>query len=140
MPKNPDHRQSTSDLERTRATMRDMLPAAAVLLASQLSLELLDPKGGASFWNLLWCLLPLLPSAWLVWAQVRALRRADEYQRIRQLEAMAIGFATAVLLAMTGGLLDAADVGSTRQSLQITFIGSILSWVIATGLKARQPR
>jgi hypothetical protein len=140
MTKSPERRHSASDLARNRAIARDTLPAAVVLIASQASLELLDPKGGASVWNLLWCLVPLLPSGWLVWAQVRALRRADEYQRLRQLEAMAIGFAAAVLISMTGGLLDAAGVGSTRQSLQITFIGSVLVWALASGIKARQPR
>ena len=50
------------------------------------------------------------------------LRRADEFQRIAHLEALAVGFAVAIVAALTGGLLDAAEVGSTAQWLQITFI------------------
>ncbi len=71
-------------------------------------------------WNLVWSLLPLLPVAWLVSALLRSLRRADEYQRMVQLEALAIGFATVMIVALAGSLLDVASVGDARQSLQIT--------------------
>ena len=62
---------------------------------------------------------------------MRSLRRADEYQRMLQLEAMAIGFGVVIVVAMVGGLLDGAGVGDARQALQITFIAGILSWVVA---------
>jgi len=65
------------------------------------------------------------------------LRRSDEFQRIAHLEAMTIGFAVAMLAALTGGLLHAADVGSSPQWLQITFIGGILAWVIALPIRLR---
>ena len=81
-----------------------------------------------------------MPALWLVWAQLRSLRRADEYQRIAQLEAMAVGFATMIVLALVGGLLDAAGIGDPRQSLQITFIGGTLAWIAAGAVKARAAR
>jgi hypothetical protein len=43
-----------------------------------------------------------------------------------------------MLIAMTGGLLDGADVGSTAQFLQLTFIGGILSWVAALAVLMRR--
>ena len=111
------------------------------MVVAQGSLVLLDPDGGASAWNLLCSLLPLVPAAWLVWAQVRGLRRADEYQRVMQLQAMAIGFGAFVLLSLAGGLLDAAGIGDARQALQITFIGGVLAWISALGvLTLRAPR
>jgi hypothetical protein len=133
-------RKSTSDMARDRALLRDTLPAIVVLVVAQGSLILLDPDGGASAWNLTWSLLPLAPALWLVWAQMRSLRRADEYQRIMQLEAMAIGFGAAIVLSLAGGLLDAAGIGDPRQSLQVTFIVGTLAWVAALAIKTQRAR
>lgn len=122
-------RRSASDVERDQAAMRDVAPAMVALIAVQGSLILLDPDGGASLANVVWSLLPLLPFAWLVWAQVRSLRRADERQRILQLSAMATGFAVVMVIALAGGLLDGAGLGSPRQSVQLVFIGGTLAWL-----------
>ena len=127
-------RKSSSDVARQRAFFGDVAPAMAVLVVAQGSLLLLDPDGGASTWNVVWSLLPMVPAGWLVWAQLRSLRRADEYQRVLQLQAMAIGFAAVILLAMLGGLLDAAGIGNPAQSLQITFIAGVLTWIGALGV------
>ena len=68
---------------------------------------------------------------WLARVQLRTLWLCDELQRIVHLEAMSIGFAVAMLVAMAGGLLSGANVGSDEQYLQMTFIGGILSWFAA---------
>ncbi len=81
--------------------MRDVAPAMVALVAVQGSLIALDPDGGASLANVVWSLLPLVPFTWLVWAQVRSLRRADERQRILQMSAMATGFAVVVFIGGT---------------------------------------
>ena len=122
--------------------MRDLWPGMLALVLAQGSLIVLDPEvnGTADAWIVAWSLLPLLPAAWLVWAQLRSLRRADEYQRTLQLEAMSIGFGAVILLALAGGLLDAADIGDPAQWLQLTFIGGILTWVTALAIKARPGR
>jgi len=117
-----------------------MLPGIVALTVLQGSLIMLDPDGGASAWNLAWSILPLVPALWLAWAQVRSLRRADEFQRIVQLEAMAVGFGTVIVLAMIGGLLDAAGIGSARQSLQVTFIAGTVAWVAALAVKTSRTR
>ncbi len=118
----------------------DIWPGLVALVITQGSLIALNPDGSANAWNLLWCLLPLVPAAWLVRAQWRGLRRADEYQRTLQLEAMAIGFAVAMMVALVGGLLDAAHVGGARQSLQITFIAGVLGWIVALAVKTGRAR
>jgi hypothetical protein len=52
-------------------------------------------------------------------------------ERVQMLEAMAVAFGAMVVLSLTGGLLDAADLGDPRQSLQVTFIAGVLIWVVA---------
>ena len=127
---------SRSDIGRQHAAARDAAPALVALIATQVLLELIDPRGSARAWNL----APLLPALWLVWAQLRALRRADELERVQMLEAMSVGFGAMVILSLGGGLLDAADVGNPRQSLQITFIAGVLVWVIALLTGSRRKR
>ncbi len=132
-------RRSSSDVARDRAAMHDLWPGILALVVAQGSLLVFDPDGSDAL-TIIWSLLPLFPAAWLVWAQLRCLGRADEYQRTLQLESMAIGFAAVLLLSLTGGLLDAADVGSPSQFLQLTFIGGVLVWVAALVLKTRPAR
>ncbi|SNS28021.1 hypothetical protein SAMN06893096_10341 [Geodermatophilus pulveris] len=48
------------------------------------------------------------------WAEVRSLRRADEYQRLLQLQALAVGLAVRVLL-LVAGLLAAAQLVEPQQ-------------------------
>lgn len=122
-------------MARDRAAVRDMIPGLVALLVTQGSLVLLNPHGDVSAWYLGWSFSPLLPALWLVRAQLIGLRRADEYQRIVQLEAMAIGFGSVIILCLTGGLLDAAGIGDARQSLQITFIAGFLTWIAALAVK-----
>lgn len=133
-------RTSTSDVERERAALRDVAPGLIALLVLQGSLLIVDPDGGATAANVVWSLLPLVPIGWLVWAQVRSLRRADEFQRMIQLEAMAIGFGVVIIAATVGSLLDGAGIGDARQSLQVTFIAGILSWLVALVVLMRRAR
>jgi hypothetical protein len=134
-----DRRLSVSDRERGNAALHEVLPALIALLVVQGSLVWLDPDP-SSTWKLLWSLSPIVPAVWLVWAQWRALRRADEYQRTIQLEAMAVGFAAMLVASFLGGLLDAADVGSPSQSLQITFMAGTIGWLVPLVLRSGRER
>lgn len=134
------HRRSTSDVARDRAAVADLLPALVVLLVTQGSLVLLDPDGSGGGWATAWAMSPMVPAIWLVWAQVRALGRADEYQRTLQLEALAVGFGATLLLALIGNLLVGAGVGSAAASLQATFTGGTLAWLGALAVKLRADR
>jgi hypothetical protein len=117
--------------------MRDAAPAVVALVVSELVVASLDLDVDEHPWHVAVALLPVIPAIWLIWVQWRVIRRADEFQRIAHLEALGIGFAVAMLAALTGGLLDAADVGSSSQWLQITFIGGILAWIAAMAVRLR---
>jgi len=129
-----------SKLERrqNRAALRDALPAVVALVASEALVASLELDAVSNWWHLVVSLIPLVPAVWLGWVQLRSLRRSDEFQRIAQLEAMSVGFAAAMFVALTGGLLEAADVRSSVQFLQLTFIVGILSWVAALAIKSRR--
>ena len=129
-----------SNLERrqSRAALRDALPAVVALVASEALVASLELDADSNRWHLVVSLIPLLPAAWLGWVQLRSLRRSDEFQRIAQLEAMSVGFAAAMFVALTGGLLEAADVGSSTQFLQLTFIVGILCWVATLSIRLRR--
>lgn len=131
-------RKSSSDVARDRAALRDAVPAMVTLLVVQGSLILLDPHGPVTAWYLVWSFSPLVPALWLVWVQLRSLRRADEYQRTLQLEAMAIGFGAVIMLSLIGGLLEGARMGDSRQSLQVAFMGGVFAWAGALIIKTRR--
>lgn len=133
-------KERKSELERRqdRAAIRDAIPAVVALIVLEALVAALDLDAGTNGWHLAISLLPLLAGMWLVWVQLRTLRRCDEYQRTMHLEAMSVGFGVAMLMAMAGGLLDGTDVGSTALYLQLTFIAGILSWVAALAIRMRR--
>ena len=73
-----------------------------------------------------------------MWAELRSLQRADEYQRMLQLQALAVGFAVVVVLLQVVSLLVAAQLMDARQGLQISFIGALMAWLGVRALKARK--
>jgi len=139
MEKSKERRTSRSDEARARAQLLDWLPAVIVLVLLSLVVEF-GLFGSDGSWDLFWSLLNLAPVLWIVRAVVRGLRRADEYQARRQLEAMAIGFGVQTTALFTIGQLQAAEVGNLRQLVQISFIGSILVWIAVLWLKTVRVR
>ena len=140
MPTTDETRPSLSESARTRAARKDLALPIALLVLTQGSLIALDPKHDTTVWVVAWSLSPIIALVWMAIAQVRILKRADEYERIVQLEALAIGFGATILLAAAGGVLDAARIGSTRQSLQIIFIGGVIAWAMALAIKTSRTR
>lgn len=135
--RSPESRPSLSDKTRSHAEMVDWLPAAVGLGLLSLISEF-GLFGSEGSWKLFWSLLNLAPALWIVRAVVRSLGRADEYQRRRQLEAMAIGFGVLIVAIHTIGLLQAAGVGDLRQLVQISFVGSIIIWIGALLFKTQR--
>ena len=131
--------ESQSERRRTRAEMRDSFPAVAMSLAAFGILVLVDPDGLTPL-NVVWAVLSIASVMGFVWAQVRSLRRADEYQRIVRLEAIAIGFGTVMVLFFTAGMLNALGVGEPRQFYEPVFIVGVVVWAAAHGIKSRRAR
>jgi hypothetical protein len=96
---------STVEERQRAAYRRDFAPAlAGYMLVLALVVALVgDEVDTIGEWALL--MLPVVPALWGVRAVVRHLRRIDEYQRLLQLEAMAAGFAVAMVVAITVGFV-----------------------------------
>jgi hypothetical protein len=126
---------SNSDTRRAHEAWRDMAPALALLIVTQGSLIWLNPGRPTSALGIGWAMSPLLAVAWLAWSQLRVLRRADEFQRIVQLEAMAIGFGVMSTLLLGVGLLHAAELGDLAQQTQIALIVGVLAWIAVLAVR-----
>jgi hypothetical protein len=105
-----EKRHSHSDLARRRADVRAITPPAAAFVAACVCAFIFAPNGGKSTGGvILWC-LPMAFFLWLVAAGIRSFRRADELQQRVQLEAMAVGFAAAMITAVLFLTIEAAPI------------------------------
>jgi hypothetical protein len=103
-------RPSAGDRANARAYSREFWPgmaAYALVLTAVLTWADLD---GHSPWRFVWALAPVLPAAWTVRTVVRQVHRVDEYQRLLLLRSLAVGFAVAMLAAITLGFLAIAGL------------------------------
>lgn len=135
----PEHK-SSSDIAREHAAWSDAAPAVALLVVTQGSLIWLDPSRPSNLAEMAWALSPLAPIAWLVWGQIRAIRRADEFQRVQHLQALSIGFAVLVVILAGVGLLHAAEIGDLAQQTQVALVAGILAWVGALAVISARSR
>jgi hypothetical protein len=132
--------KSRSDVAREHAARRDAAPAVALLLVTQGSLIWFDPPRPSNLAEIAWALSPLAAIAWLVWGQIRAVRRADELQRTQQLQAFSIGFAVLVVMLASIGVLQAAEIGDMAQQTQIALIAGVVAWVGASAVLSARSR
>ncbi len=96
------------------------------------------PDPGPNVGTLVWGVLVLAGAGLTMRAEIRSLRRADEYQRLLQLQALAVGFAVLVLLLLVAGLLAAAQLVEPRQSLSLSLVGGVPAWPAVRAVQARK--
>ena len=77
-------------------------------------------------------LLVLPPQGGVVWAVVRLLREADEFQSRSLVESLAIGFAGGSLTCFSYGLLQV--VGAPHLNWMFVWVGYALWWAIGTAI------
>jgi hypothetical protein len=82
---------------------------------------------GSSPWRFLWAVAPVVPAAWTVYVVFRHVRRVDEYQRVLLLQSCAVGFAVAMLTAVTLGFLRIAGL-ELADAPWIVFGAGMLGW------------
>lgn len=110
------------------------MAAYVVVLAAVVVLGDLD---GDSPWRFAWTLLPVLPAAWTVRVVLRHVRRVDEYQRLLLLESLAVGFAVAMLSALTLGFLAFAGL-QPAATAWIVYGAGMLAWAVTGAVTGRR--
>jgi energy-coupling factor transporter transmembrane protein EcfT len=88
-------------------------------------------------WRFLWAVLPVLPMIWVAVAVIRHLRRLDDYQRRLNLQAFGVGFAVAMGVAITMGLLESAGL-QTAATGWIIFGAGMFGWGITSIVVGRR--
>jgi len=107
----PEHRNAMTLRGIHGASPAVLLAAAAwlaVYFAARVALQYLRAE---SFEAVAMSITPIFAFFVFVWVVQRALRRADELQRLIQLDALAFAFSTAICVLMGLGLLDIAHDG-----------------------------
>lgn len=102
----------------------------AVVLGAALVWGDLD---GTSSWRYLWAVLPVVPALWMLRAVLRHVRRIDDYQRLLLLQGLGVGFAIAMIAALTLGFLGIAGL-SMRGAGWVVYSAGMLGWLVASRL------
>ncbi len=129
--------RSSGDKTRARAYHRDFWPGIlgyGVVLTAVLIWGHLD---GSSHWRYVWALLPVIPAVWIVRAVVRHLTRSDDYQRLLLLQGLAVGFAVAMIAALTVGFLGVAGLALPAAGW-IIYGAGMAGWGIAGTLALKK--
>ncbi len=124
--------QSRGDRARAWAYVREFVPAMIAYCLVLVLVLVFGDLDGSSSWRFVWAVLPVLPTIWVAVAVIRHLRRLDDYQQRLTLQALGVGFAVAMVAAITMGLLAAAGLQS-QITAWIIFGAGMFGWGI-TGI------
>lgn len=125
--------RSAGDRARARAYHWDFWPSMigyGLILSAVLAWGHLD---GTNPWRYLWAVLPVAPALWLVRAVLHHVRRVDDYQRLLLLQGLAVGFAVAMVAALTMGFLGIAGL-PMRSAGWVVYGTGMLGWLVASRL------
>jgi hypothetical protein len=126
---------SRGDRARARAYLKDFLPGVIGYFLILLVVLVFGDLDGTSPGRFLWALLPVIPAIWVVRALIRHLGRIDDFQRGRLLQGIAVGFAVAMISAITLGFLGIAGL-DMRFAGWIIYVAGMAGWLIASGIAA----
>ncbi len=136
MTKPTDTRKSRAEIERRRAAWRDSIPVGVAIVVAVAAFAVTNPEDPGD--TLIWA-VPMLALLGLgLRAELRDLRRADEYERTLLLEALALGFVVVIVLLFLGGLFTSGGIGDPRVWLNVSFIGGLLGWSAIKAVRTRR--
>lgn len=92
---------------------------------------------GNSAWRYLWAVLPVIPALWTVRAVLRHVHRIDDYQRLLLLQGLGVGFAVAMIAALTLGFLGIAGL-AMQGAGWVVYGAGMLGWIIASRLAKKR--
>lgn len=132
---------SEGDRHRLKTYHREFFPAIAAYLVIVVATAVYVGDDPAMPRRLV-LLLPLLPALWAIRAIVRSLKRSDEFERMVQLEAMAVGFGVAMVAAMATGFvgMHAEPNRFNQVTPWIIFSIAVLAWGVMTATRLGRHR
>jgi cobalamin synthase len=126
-----DATPSRGDRARAKEYYRDFVPGIVGYCAVLVLVLLFGDLGGDSPWRFVWAVLPVIPQLWVLRAVSRHLNRVDEYQQRRLLQGLGIGFAVAMIAAVTVGFLGIAGL-DMRIGGWIIFAAGMTGWIVGS--------
>jgi hypothetical protein len=128
---------SSGDRARNRAFQRDFWPGMVAYLVLLMAVMTFGDLDGHSPWRYVQALVPVLPAAWIVRAVIRHVHRIDDYQRVQLLQGVAVGFAVAMITAVTVGFLGIAGLSGPLAGW-VVYGAGMLGWLVAGAVAQRR--
>lgn len=110
------------------------LAMLAYVVALPILIGLVDVET-AGDWKYAAILIPVIPVLFGIRAFVRHLNRMDEMQRHLQHEALSVGFAAAIVTAVSLGFLNIAGLDLDGAEMWIVFVVAMLTWGVSAGIR-----
>ncbi|MDQ0754263.1 hypothetical protein [Arthrobacter sp. B3I4] len=129
--------RSEGDRARSRAYQLEFWPAMMAYAVVLTGVLLWGDLDGGSPWRFLWAVLPVIPTLWIVRAVLRHARRSDDYQRLLMLQALAGGFAVAMIASVTMAFLEIAGLQLTGTGWLI-YAAGMLGWILTGAVAGRR--
>lgn len=122
--------RTRKERQATRRYAIELGTGSIAFLALFLFLPELVPTEQGSVSSVAVALLPLVPVLWMIIAVARHIGRMDEFQRVLITQSFAIGFAAAMLIALTIAFLSGAGI-LVPYPEWFVFIGGMAVWSLA---------
>jgi hypothetical protein len=122
---------SRGDRARARAYLREFVPGMVGYCVVLVLVLIFGDLDGTSPWRYVWAILPVLPLFLVLRAVSRHLRRVDEFQQHQLLQGLGIGFAVAMIAAVTVGFLGIAGL-DMRLAGWIIFAAGMAGWIVGS--------
>lgn len=131
-----EERKTAIEQETGRRYLREFAVAFVGYVVVLLAIILLVDFETAGWWKYPIALLPVVPAFWGVLAISRHFGRVDEMQQRVMHAGWSLGFASAMIAAMTTGFLGNAGLDVGRFGPWVIYAVGMMGWVVGSGLSA----
>ena len=126
-----DGTPSRGDKARAKTYVREFVPGMVGYCVVLVLVLVFGDLDGTSSWRFVWAILPVLPLLLVLRAVSRHLRRVDEFQQHQLLQGLGIGFAVAMVAAVTLGFLGIAGM-DMRLAGWFIFAAGMAGWIVGS--------
>jgi len=121
--------ESRIERHRQRVFRVQLWIGVGCFMLANLALHQWSELSGSSPWRFAWVVLPLIPIVWIVIVIVRRVRQMDEYQVKLVFPGLAVGFAVAIVTAITVGTLNSVGLAQFDGGWIVAITG-VVAWEV----------